>query len=165
MISPTKILSVKVFRFLSFLPFTMFQMMQERARTWSFPGSHLDADSAKSRQKNHSFHNPSLVSRAPQHSEMQGHKVNCCKSQNVTWADIWESCLQWLTLFLQLLLRIVESIPALRQLLELSGLRPFYLPVSHVLQSSPRSMLLPSRDKKDEKKLTVSSGNIQLEVE
>lgn len=63
--------------------------------------------------------------------------------------------MQWLTLLLQLLIHAVEGVPALRQLLEVSGLRPLYIPASQASQVSAGSTLLPPRDGKDSNKLTV----------
>ena len=96
---------------------------------------------------------------------MQGPNVISCKDQDNIWTVFWDSCLQWLTLIIHLFIQTIESIPALRQLLEISGLRSLYLPVSHAWQSSSRSTLLPPQDKKDAKKLTVSCGNIKVRSE
>lgn len=85
---------------------------------------------------------------------MQDQQLFARKSENI-WTLLWEVCLQWLTLFFQLLIHAVEGIPALRQLLELFGLRPLYIPASQACQVPVRSTLLPPRDNRDANKLTV----------
>ncbi|KAH7372816.1 hypothetical protein KP509_17G022800 [Ceratopteris richardii] len=85
---------------------------------------------------------------------MQDQRIIADKTENV-WTILWEVLVQWLTLLFQLLIHAAEAVPAIKQVLEFSGLRPLYNPVSHNCQISAGSGLLPPRDSKDPNRLTV----------
>lgn len=93
-----------------------------------------------------------LLQQSP--SEMQDQHFCPRKTQNV-WAVLWAICLQWLMVVFQVLIHTIEGIPALRQLLEVSGLRPLYIPGSQAASLPHKTALLPRRDKHDADKLTV----------
>lgn len=84
---------------------------------------------------------------------MQDQQVYARKTENI-WTILWEVCLQWLTLLFQLLIHAIEGVPAIRQLLEVSGLRTFYASSQACLLSTA-TPLLPPQEIKYSRKLTV----------
>eukprot|EP00249_Psilotum_nudum_P011657 c23305_g2_i1 orf=373-1242(-) len=84
--------------------------------------------------------------------DMQEKQLCLHKNYNV-WVVVWEACLDWLALVFQLVIQIIESIPALRQILEFAGVRQFCSPQS--CQLAKKKRLLPPRAGGDDSKLTV----------